>query len=64
MNRVKIDLILYEEKGRPNQFLWVEEWDKMESLEAYMNEESFRMLLGALEVLGKMKPPLIIKPGP
>ena len=55
-----IDQVLYEEKGRPNYFLWMEEWEKMESLNAYMNEESFRMLLGALEVLGDMKPPLIV----
>ena len=39
----------------------MEEWAGSESLEAYMKQDSFRMLLGALEVLGEVEMPRILK---
>ena len=55
---------LFEETEKPNRFLWMEEWAGSESLEAYMKQDSFRMLLGALEVLGEVETPRILKLAP
>lgn len=55
---------LFEETEKPNRFLWMEEWTGPESLEAYMKQDSFRMLLGALEVLGEVETPRIMKLAP
>lgn len=46
------DCRFFEQLGVPNQFLWQEDWEDRESLEARMNSNEFRTLLGALQVLG------------
>jgi len=59
-----IHQMLLEETEEPNRFLWMEEWAGPESLEAYMKQDSFRMLLGALVVLGEVETPRIMKLAP
>ncbi len=46
------DCRIFEQHGVPNQFLWQEDWEDREALEARMNSSEFRTLLGALQVLG------------
>ncbi len=45
---------IFEEVGRPNHFLWQEEWNDAGSLDTYFHSDSFRSLLGAILVLGKL----------
>ncbi len=45
---------LYENTGKPHQFLWVEQWRSAEALNAYRQSERYRSLLGAIEVLGEL----------
>lgn len=45
---------LFEEVGRLDQFLWKEQWRDAKSLETYFRSDSFRALLGAVQVLGKL----------
>ena len=42
---------LYQEMDDPAEFRFIEEWNNQEDLEAYLSEEKFRVLLGALKVL-------------
>ena len=46
---------LFEEIGRPDHFLWKEQWNDAKSLEAYFHSNNFRALLGAILVLGKLE---------
>jgi quinol monooxygenase YgiN len=50
-----VDQKIYEEVDGSNNFLWSERWRKTPALEEYMKSEDFRMLLGAIEVLGKLE---------
>ena len=52
---------IYEEVDGSNRFLWSERWAKMEPLEKYMGSEQFRVLLGAVEVLGELEHSQIIE---
>ena len=49
-----VDLTVFEKVGSPNHFLWVEHWTEQKTLEAYLNSDRFRTLLGAIEVLGEL----------
>ncbi len=49
-----IEQTLFEKTGEPNAFLWREEWENDESLNAHQQTELFRSLLGAVEVLGTL----------
>lgn len=46
---------LFEAVGQTNTFLLQERWQTGEALQAYMSSETFRSMLGALEVLGSIE---------
>ena len=50
----RANLSLYEEVGRDNTFLWIEHWKNQESLELYLEGNTFRIMMGAIEVLGEL----------
>ena len=50
-----VDQKIYEEVDGSNNFLWSERWREKDPLDAYMKSEDFRMLLGAVEVLGELE---------
>jgi quinol monooxygenase YgiN len=50
-----VDQKIYEEVDGSNRFLWSERWRSRDPLEEYMKSEDFRMLLGAIEVLGELE---------
>jgi quinol monooxygenase YgiN len=50
-----VDQKIYEEIDGSNRFLWSERWREKTPLEEYMKSEDFRMLLGAVEVLGELE---------
>ncbi len=52
---VCLDQKIYEEIDGSNSFLWSERWSSLEPLKEYMKSEDFRMLLGAVEVLGELE---------
>jgi quinol monooxygenase YgiN len=50
----RIDIQLFEQIKEPNTFLWLEHWQNTESLAHYCNDNKFRALMGAIEILGKL----------
>jgi quinol monooxygenase YgiN len=50
-----VDQKIYEEVDGSNRFLWSERWKGRSSLNAYMKTDDFRMLLGAVAVLGELE---------
>ena len=50
-----VDLKVYEEVDGSNSFLWLERWKGKEPLERYMDSDQFRVLLGAIDVLGALE---------
>ena len=50
-----VDQKIYEEVDGSNRFLWSERWSSRDPLDEYMGSEGFRMLLGAVEVLGELE---------
>ena len=50
-----VDQKIYEEVDGSNSFLWLERWKEKASLDHYMKSEDFRMILGAVEVLGELE---------
>lgn len=44
---------LYQEVDDPSNFSLVQEWESTEEMEAYLDTEEFRVLLGALKVLSE-----------
>ena len=51
-NSACISQSLFEEVSVPNHFLWVEHWNSRYPLEMHMRTDRFRMLLGAIDVIG------------
>jgi quinol monooxygenase YgiN len=45
---------LFENTRRRNHFVWMERWDDPEALTIYRKSEPFRMLMGAIDVLGNL----------
>ncbi len=45
---------LYEDVGELNSFLWVEYWRNEDAMEAYLQSNRFKTLLGAIETLGDL----------
>ena len=43
---------IYQERGHQTRFLWVERWAERANLEARLESDPFRALLGAVRVLG------------
>jgi len=50
-----VDQKIYEEVDGSNCFLWLERWKERSPLDRYMKSEDFRMILGAVEVLGELE---------
>jgi len=53
-DKARIDCIILETVGAPNQFLWVEKWNDQKLLEDHMKTRRFKALLGAIQVLGEL----------
>ena len=53
-DKARIDCIILETVGEPNQFLWVEKWNDQKLLEDHMKTRRFKALLGAIQVLGEL----------
>ena len=51
---------LYQELGYQNRFCYLEEWASREKLEAHIQTDSFKALLGAMQVLGDITEAKII----
>lgn len=49
-----IEQTLFEKTGEPNMFLWREDWENDNSLDAHRQTQTFKSLLGAAEVLGTL----------
>jgi len=43
---------IYQESGQTNRFIWIERWADRHPLESRLRSEPFRVLLGAVRVLG------------
>jgi len=56
------DRAVFERHGAPDRFLWHENWEDREALEAHLASAEFRTLLGALRVLGKTHDLRIVSP--
>lgn len=50
-----VDQKCYEEVDGSNSFLWSERWTGRSPLEKYMDSDEFRVILGAIEVLGTLE---------
>lgn len=50
----RLDLELFERVNEANTFLWLEHWDNNESLTHYYNENKFRAMMGAIDILGQL----------
>ena len=48
-----IEQYLFENIHQPNIFLWLERWDDAEKMGEYLKSDRFRMVTGAVEVLGE-----------
>ena len=56
------DRAVFERHGEPDRFLWHENWEDREALEAHLASAEFRTLLGALRVLGKTHDLRVVSP--
>lgn len=54
LNDSRIELLLFEQLQEQNTFLWLEHWKNIESLTDYYQENKFKSLLGAIEILGQL----------
>jgi quinol monooxygenase YgiN len=45
---------LFEDVGEINSFLWVEFWRNENSMEAYLQSDRFKTIMGAIETLGEL----------
>jgi len=54
LNDSRIELALFEQIHEQNSFLWIEHWETFESLTHYYQENKFKSLLGAVEILGEL----------
>ena len=48
----RIDFELFEQIKEPNTFLWLEHWDNNESLANYYQENKFKAMMGAIDIMG------------
>ena len=47
-------LRLYEKVNEANTFLWQEDWQSLESLTLYCQDNRFRATVGAINILGEL----------
>jgi quinol monooxygenase YgiN len=50
----RLTLELFENIHESNTFLWLEHWEEQEALQNYFQDNSWRAMLGAIEVLGQL----------
>jgi quinol monooxygenase YgiN len=50
----RIGMQLFEQVTESNTFLWLEHWEDTEVLNNYCNQNKFRALMGAIDILGKI----------
>ena len=50
----RIDLDLFEQIKEPNTFLWLEHWDNADSLTTYYQDNKYKAMLGAIDIMGQM----------
>ena len=50
----RIDLDLFELVKEPNTFLWLEHWDNTESLSTYYQDNKYKAMMGAIDIMGQM----------
>lgn len=55
LNDARLDLALYKKVDEANVFIWIECWRDIESLEHYFSDHSYKVLLGAIRILGKLR---------
>lgn len=53
-NGMRLFLELFEQVNDQNTFLWRENWKNAESLSQYHEENQFKAMLGAIDILGKL----------
>ena len=54
-NDGRFDLALYKKVDEANVFIWIEYWKDLQSLKQLFSGHSFRVLLGAIAILGKLR---------
>lgn len=52
-NQGRLNQALYEKADDANTFLWAETWEESDKMEAYLKSNQFRLILGAISVLGE-----------
>lgn len=52
---------IFEDLTRPNGFLWLQWWPSREQLDEHLQSGKFRLLLGAIEVLGNLEDAWIVE---
>ena len=50
----RVDLELFEQIKEPNTFLWLEHWDNTESLKHYYQDNKYRAMMGAIDIMGQL----------
>jgi len=50
----RLDLELFEQIKEPNTFLWLEHWDNKESLSSYYENNKYRAMMGAIDIMGQI----------
>ena len=50
----RVDLELFEQIKEPNTFLWLEHWDNTESLTHYYQDNKYRAMMGAIDIMGQL----------
>ena len=50
----RVDMELFEQIKEPNTFLWLEHWDNTESLANYYQDNKYRAMMGAIDIMGQL----------
>lgn len=50
----RLGLELFEQVNEPNTFLWIEQWASKDSLDGYFEDNSYRVMMGAIDILGQL----------
>ena len=50
----RLEMELYEQVNESNAFLWLEHWDNDEALTRYYEDNRYRAMMGAIDILGQL----------
>ena len=50
----RIDQELFEQIKEPNTFLWLEHWENTESLTHYYQDNKYKAMMGAIDIMGQL----------